>query len=56
MNREFLCAICFQPIDLTKKCKTDEDGRPVHDSCYSMTKAATVPSSFSPKKTPKPVR
>ena len=55
MNREILCAICFQPVDLTK-CKTDEDGRPVHENCYSMKMAATVPNSVSPKKTPKRVK
>lgn len=27
------CAICNQSVDLTES-KTDEHGRPVHESCY----------------------
>lgn len=28
-----LCTICERPVDL-KKCKTDEDGSAVHETCY----------------------
>jgi len=31
----FLCSICFQPIIL-QNCKIDEDGRPVHEHCYTQ--------------------
>jgi len=33
-DRAFLCSICFQSIDLSQS-KTDENGRPVHESCYT---------------------
>jgi hypothetical protein len=32
-DSEFLCSICFKPIQL-ERCKIDEDGRPVHELCY----------------------
>ena len=42
MIREWLCSICFQPIEL-KKSKTDENGRSVHEECYAMKMAAMPP-------------
>jgi hypothetical protein len=38
----FLCSICFQPINLDQ-CKIDEDGRPVHESCYTDRLLFAVP-------------
>jgi hypothetical protein len=29
------CAICNKPCELTS-CKTDEQGRPVHEYCYYL--------------------
>ena len=39
--RSATCAICNRFCDLTT-CKTDEQGHPVHEDCYTMslTKAA----------------
>jgi hypothetical protein len=31
----YICWICGNPVQL-EKCKTDEDGRAVHEECYSM--------------------
>jgi hypothetical protein len=45
MNHQLLCAICFQPIDL-KNSKTDDDGRPIHESCYAIK----MTSQGKPKK------
>jgi hypothetical protein len=28
------CAICTEPIDLSRDCYADEDGRAVHEHCY----------------------
>jgi len=38
----FLCSICFQPINLGQ-CKTDEDGRFVHEKCYADRLLFTPP-------------
>jgi hypothetical protein len=34
MPSEHECSLCGLPVDLTK-AKSDEDGRPVHESCYA---------------------
>jgi hypothetical protein len=34
--RSAICAICHRLCDLTS-CKTDEQGHPVHEQCYTMS-------------------
>ena len=40
----FLCSICFKSISL-KNCKIDEDGRPVHGTCYAARVLHGLPST-----------
>jgi hypothetical protein len=32
-KRKATCPICKQPVSL-ERCKTDEDGRAIHEDCY----------------------
>jgi hypothetical protein len=34
-EKPFLCSICFQPIELAK-CKIDDSGRAVHETCHEQ--------------------
>lgn len=38
-----LCAICEVPVKL-ERCKIDEDGEPVHDTCYVKKLVERTPS------------
>ncbi len=40
-NDQYACQICSQPVDLSRDCYTDEDGRIVHEACY--LKLITMP-------------
>ena len=32
-KKQAVCPICQQPVSL-ERCKTDEDGRAIHEDCY----------------------
>ena len=33
-EQPLLCRICHEPVSLTSDTVVDEDGEPVHESCY----------------------
>jgi hypothetical protein len=40
------CAICNQLCELTT-CKTDEEGHPVHERCYTLSLNKTAGNGYS---------
>lgn len=43
----FLCSICFKSVSL-EDCKIDEDGRPIHETCYATSVLYKHPSTGNP--------
>ena len=41
MPDEYMCALCSKPVAL-ENIKADENGKPVHEDCYTQSLASST--------------